>query len=113
MKSSTIIILILFGITLIPSNLFEFNLNKKTIPDFDRPKNEGYVAFIINEKLLNYKPDNPSPPQPSECECGGSEVIVHGDGHRTPCPCVAGGGKCECAKKQVSENPQNEDLKKK
>lgn len=29
-----------------------------------------------------------------ECPCGGKGYIVHGDGHRTECPCVASGKDC-------------------
>lgn len=32
----------------------------------------------------------PTPPKPDVCpDCKGSGWIVHGDGHRTPCPCGA------------------------
>lgn len=30
-----------------------------------------------------------------DCSCGGKGYIVHGDGHKTPCPCLEDGG-CEC-----------------
>ena len=37
------------------------------------------------------KPDptpGPTPPRPDVCpDCKGTGWIVHGDGHRTPCPC--------------------------
>lgn len=36
----------------------------------------------------------PTPPDGQCCaECRGTGVIVHGDGHRTPCPCPA---TCPC-----------------
>jgi hypothetical protein len=39
-------------------------------------------------------PPTPEPPKPDCCsECGGRGYIVHGDGHRTACPCPA---TCKC-----------------
>lgn len=36
-------------------------------------------------------PPGPKPPKPERCtECNGTGWIVHGDGHRTRCPCGAG-----------------------
>jgi hypothetical protein len=108
MKPSSIILILLFAVTLVPNNIFDFN-KKTAAPSFDRPKNEGFVAFVINEKLLKMsKPDDNTPDVPA-CECNGSGVLIHGDGHRTPCPCLSNGGKCECAKK----SEQIDDLKKK
>ncbi len=37
-------------------------------------------------------PPGPKPPKPEKCtECNGTGWIVHGDGHRTKCPCGATG----------------------
>ena len=48
-------------------------------------------AFDLAEKnILKSKPDNPD--DNVECSCNGTGVIVHGDGHETPCPCEV----CEC-----------------
>lgn len=30
-----------------------------------------------------------------DCPCDGSGVITHGDGHKTPCSCLAS-GECKC-----------------
>tara|TARA_R100000152_G_C6782111_1_gene218434 strand:+ start:672 stop:1079 length:408 start_codon:yes stop_codon:yes gene_type:complete len=61
---------------------------------------EGYIeewksgiklAFNQAEKEI-FKDDNPTPdvlgphPDPDKCICGGSGIIVHGDGHKTVCP---------------------------
>jgi len=35
-----------------------------------------------------------------ECECGGTGFIIHGDGHKTPCPA---GDDCEAKKKITSQ----------
>jgi len=43
-------------------------------------------------------PPAPTPPTPAKCsDCQGTGWIVHGDGHRTRCPCGAAGcpdGRC-------------------
>jgi len=44
----------------------------------------------------NKEDDNPSPDDNVDCPCEGKGYIVHGDGHKTPCPCVADGGTCNC-----------------
>ena len=41
------------------------------------------------------KPDNPIPSPNEECICKGLGYIVHGDGHKTDCPCVESGENCE------------------
>jgi len=51
------------------------------------------------------------PPQPvSECKCGGTGEIVHGDGHKTPCTCEA---PCKCEKpKALFGEAEKADLEK-
>ena len=52
---------------------------------FDKLKNEGYVAFITNEKEVEAelpKPDRDI----TKCACKGTGYIWHGDGHQTKCP---------------------------
>ena len=44
----------------------------------------------------NKEDDNPNPDDDVDCPCEGKGYIVHGDGHKTPCPCVADGGTCNC-----------------
>ena len=46
---------------------------------------------LAEEKILNIKPDpddTPSgpDPDPEKCICGGTGVIIQGDGHKTDCP---------------------------
>lgn len=43
-------------------------------------------------------PPTPPGPTPGKCceDCGGKGYIVHGDGHRTACPCPAS---CPCKSK--------------
>jgi hypothetical protein len=39
------------------------------------------------------------------CGCNGREYIEHGDGHRTPCPCLEDGNcKCESEKDTGDKN---------
>lgn len=89
-KPVWLMLVFLFALEFIPKNI-----NKKEKFIFDRPRNEGYVAFIVNEK--DEYVDEPT----EKCKCNGSEVIVHGDGHKTPCQCLNTGSKiCECAKEK-------------
>jgi len=50
-------------------------------------------ATTAQEKAPEPTPE-PAPPKPGCCtECGGRGYIVHGDGHRTACPCPPS---CKC-----------------
>jgi hypothetical protein len=50
-------------------------------------------AITAQEKAPEPTPEPPKP-KPACCtECGGRGYIVHGDGHRTACPCPA---TCKC-----------------
>lgn len=64
--------------------------------DAERPKAAAAVAAARASMAdqAPAPPAPPAPPKPGDCcgECKGG-WIVHGDGHRTPCPCPAG---CKC-----------------
>lgn len=45
----------------------------------------------INQ-YFNEKPDDD--PVNDKCQCNGLGYIIHGDGHRTKCPCIESGQKC-------------------
>jgi hypothetical protein len=50
----------------------------------------AYAAFAVEQAPQ----PKPAPPKPGCCsECGGKGYVVHGDGHRTSCPCPAS---CKC-----------------
>ena len=52
----------------------------------------AYATTAV-ERAPEPKPEPPTP-KPACCtECGGKGYIVHGDGHRTACPCPAS---CRC-----------------
>ena len=76
-----------------------------TMPEFDHARNEGYVAFIVNE--VEHQAPLPHPdPDPAKCACKGTGTITHGDGHTTPCPYHAEDdgkrqGRCECDTKKT------------
>jgi len=62
-----------------------------TDDNLDTIISEANQAFDLAEKnILKVKPDNPD--DNIECSCNGTGVIVHGDGHETPCPCE----NCDC-----------------
>lgn len=58
----------------------------------DQWKEEITIAFNNAEKevykdVVPVTPDGPIPNEdPAKCPCKGRGVIVHGDGHETPCP---------------------------
>lgn len=61
------------------------------------------VNLILNDAEKKYIKTNipkPKPPNPIECSCGGTKEIVHGDGHKTPCPC---GTNCVCTPKATPQ----------
>lgn len=67
--------------------------------DREAPKAAAAVA-AARATLALPSPDTKPPapgPTPGKCcgECKGTGWIVHGDGHRTPCPCPAS---CPCKK---------------
>jgi hypothetical protein len=55
-------------------------------------------SFEGAEKLIIKNPENPV----NKCDCNGAKIIVHGDGHRTPCPCTGTSSGCQCGKSQAS-----------
>jgi hypothetical protein len=58
--------------------------------DREMPRSCGAVAVAYAATAQDKAPEpKPVPPKPAPavCEqCGGKGFIVHGDGHRTPCP---------------------------
>lgn len=57
---------------------------------------EEYKSKAI-KAISEYNNDEPEP-QPDDntkCPCEGKGYIIHGDGHRSNCPCIESGGKCE------------------
>jgi thiol-disulfide isomerase/thioredoxin len=88
MKKGTILILLLLIVTFIPNLSLGGGSSEFS---FDKAEAEGYVAFVINEKVSSSididDTDKKSPdPDIDKCACEGTGVITHGDGHKTPCP---------------------------
>jgi hypothetical protein len=68
--------------------------------DAEAAKASAAVALARASMAHDAAPPAPAPepqPAPGKCcgECGGRGYIVHGDGHRTACPCPAD---CPCKK---------------
>lgn len=52
------------------------------------------------EKVLKEKDDEKDDEKDeNECPCDGGGYIIHGDGHKTPCPCE---GDCKCKEKTTA-----------
>ena len=65
--------------------------------DREAPRASAAVSAAYATTAVEKAPQpTPEPPKPKpDCcaECGGRGYIVHGDGHRTACPCPAS---CKC-----------------
>lgn len=63
--------------------------------DREAPRAAGAVAVAYAGFATEKAPEpTPEPPKPGCCtDCGGKGYIVHGDGHKTPCPCPSS---CRC-----------------
>lgn len=65
--------------------------------DLEAPRASAAVSAAYATTAIERAPEpTPEPPAPKpRCctECGGRGYIVHGDGHRTACPCPAS---CRC-----------------
>jgi len=62
-------------------------------------------SFNDSEKLIIKNPDTVN-----RCECNGAKIIVHGDGHRTPCPCTGTTSGCKCGTNQQQELQQSQQI---
>jgi hypothetical protein len=62
--------------------------------DAEAPRAAAAVAAARASMAVDTTPPAPKP-KPGECctDCGGKGYIVHGDGHRTACPCPSS---CKC-----------------
>jgi hypothetical protein len=50
----------------------------------------AYASLLPDAPAPAPAPPGPKPPGPARCDkCNGTGYIVHGDGHRTVCPCRA------------------------
>lgn len=63
--------------------------------DREAPRASAAVSAAYATTAVDKAPQpTPEPPKPACCtDCGGRGYIVHGDGHRTACPCPAS---CKC-----------------
>ena len=109
MNRKSITILVLLLISFIPFDMFVLNADDRNVFQFDEVKNEGYISFIVQSTESSDTPD-PNPPDPvTKCDCDGSKVMIHGDGHKTPCQCFnEGDGICNCVKSGSSDQNTSE-----
>ena len=63
--------------------------------DREAPRASAAVSAAYSATAQEKAPEpQPEPPKPACCtDCGGKGYIVHGDGHRTACPCPPS---CKC-----------------
>lgn len=62
--------------------------------DQEAPRASAAVSAAYATTAVEKAPQPQPEPKPGCCtDCGGKGFIVHGDGHRTPCPCPAS---CRC-----------------
>lgn len=95
---TTIVVLLVFFVTVFTGQGSGSSSKKLVI---NKTKAEGYVAFIVNEKVVDEDEDD-------SIQCDGSGWITHGDGHKTKCQ------GCEsCANKEQITQSLEIDVKKK
>lgn len=86
MSKSTIVIITLVVISFWP------NLSiggGSSVMNIDLYQSEGYVAYIANtfdEVADEGSEEGEVNPDINKCICGGTGVVTHKDGHKTPCP---------------------------
>lgn len=62
--------------------------------DLEAPRASAAVSAAYAATAHEKAPQPTPEPKPGCCtDCGGKGFIVHGDGHRTACPCPAS---CKC-----------------
>lgn len=62
--------------------------------DLEAPRASAAVSAAYAATAIEKAPEPKPEPKPGCCtDCGGRGYIVHGDGHRTACPCPAS---CKC-----------------
>jgi len=70
---------------------------------------ESYKSKALSSIAEYNKEDETPDPEPdTDCPCEGKGYIIHGDGHRTDCPCIESGKKCECNPKCGSVKASDE-----
>lgn len=105
MNKVAIILVLLLAVTFVPMS----SGKGKVISIVDPYLNEGRIAFLVNDK----EPDKEEKPDDgAKCSCGGSGIMVHGDGHKTPCICKAT-GQCKCQKPNTSPAVVDQPIQKK
>lgn len=96
MKDRQIIFGLMLASTVVFSSIKLYNNGRLDQEAVDNFKKEVSSAFDIAEKdIIKVVPNTPV----AKCECNGTKEIIHGDGHRTPCPCPT--GQCQCVKSQT------------
>lgn len=113
MNKTAMTVLVLLLISFIPFNMFSLNADDREAFQFNEVENEGYTAFVVQETEPSDTPDPPPAPDPvTKCDCDGSKVMIHGDGHKTPCQCFnEGDGVCNCSKSGSLEQNTSESDK--
>ena len=112
LSTTTVVVLIVFALSIFVG---AGNSALPTEFSIDKARSEGFVAFLVNEKSF----DTEGGDVQNECECNGTKELIHGDGHKTPCPCSESPQGCQCrptqpvTKKEIEEIPQVGDVKKK
>ena len=65
---------------------------------YDKSEDSVYEEYFSKaDKAIaeyNNKDDNPEPVIITDCICEGKGYVIHGDGHKTDCPCIESGENC-------------------
>jgi len=85
---------------------FAWKLYDKSQDDvFESYKSKAFASIAE----YNKEDDDPEPDVDTECICEGKGYIIHGDGHKTDCPCIESGEECKhnpkCGSRGLPEAP--------
>lgn len=98
MKDKEIVLGIVLASTLVFGSIKIYNNEKIDIEALNAFKKEVSSSLdSVEKEIIKVIPDTPI----NKCECNGTKEIVHGDGHKTPCPCPS--DQCTCVKTQAPE----------
>ena len=87
-KKSEFITLIVVLISIFIKIMGDLDIGSADTINYRPPISTTFAKVILTE------PNNPNPePNPENCPCEGTGYIIHGDGHKTECPC---GPSCDC-----------------
>lgn len=104
MKKEDIVILSLIVLAATVTVLKKSN-NMELSSDFISSK-QAEINVCIDKAETTVLKEKDDKDDENKCPCDGNGYIIHGDGHKTPCPCE---GDCECKKNTTAFYEDNKN----